>query len=95
MTSTCRIQVVSHIGDFLAEGHTNFCATFVGGTRVADDLRKLQAGVLVAVGTPGRVWDVIKRGALRTDSLKLLVLDEADEMLSQGRLTPPHPLFQP
>lgn len=77
-------QVVSHIGDFLAEGHSSFCATFVGGTRVADDLRKLQAGVIVAVGTPGRVWDVIKRGALRTDSLKVLVLDEADEMLSQG-----------
>jgi len=74
----------SHIGDFLAEGHTNFCATFVGGTRVADDLRKLQAGVIVAVGTPGRVYDVIKRGALRTEFLKVLVLDEADEMLSQG-----------
>jgi len=77
-------QVVSHIGDFLAEGKPNFCATFVGGTRVVEDLKKLQGGVIVAVGTPGRVFDVIKRGALRTQSLKVLVLDEADEMLSQG-----------
>eukprot|EP01012_Entosiphon_sulcatum_P065140 TRINITY_DN94000_c0_g1_i1.p1 TRINITY_DN94000_c0_g1~~TRINITY_DN94000_c0_g1_i1.p1 ORF type:complete len:403 (+),score=86.18 TRINITY_DN94000_c0_g1_i1:28-1236(+) len=76
-------QVISHIGDFLAEGHP-FCHTFVGGTRVVDDLKKLQAGVIVAVGTPGRVYDVIKRGALRTEQLKVLVLDEADEMLSQG-----------
>lgn len=76
-------SVVSSIGDYLAE-NTPFCQTFVGGTRVQDDLKKLQQGVVVAVGTPGRVSDVIKRGALRTDSLKVLVLDEADEMLSQG-----------
>eukprot|EP00993_Chasmostoma_nieuportense_P001003 NODE_1921_length_1335_cov_78.352649_g1826_i0.p2 GENE.NODE_1921_length_1335_cov_78.352649_g1826_i0~~NODE_1921_length_1335_cov_78.352649_g1826_i0.p2 ORF type:complete len:405 (+),score=79.05 NODE_1921_length_1335_cov_78.352649_g1826_i0:66-1280(+) len=77
-------QVVSHIGDFLAEGNKSFCATFVGGTRVADDIRKLTTGVIVAVGTPGRVFDLIKRGALRTDTMKVLALDEADEMLSQG-----------
>eukprot|EP01004_Peranema_trichophorum_P004269 NODE_3203_length_1400_cov_210.602976_g2710_i1.p1 GENE.NODE_3203_length_1400_cov_210.602976_g2710_i1~~NODE_3203_length_1400_cov_210.602976_g2710_i1.p1 ORF type:complete len:404 (+),score=49.05 NODE_3203_length_1400_cov_210.602976_g2710_i1:49-1260(+) len=76
-------QVISHIGDFLAEDKS-FCATFVGGTRVVDDIRKLELGVIVAVGTPGRVYDVIKRGALRTESLKVLCLDEADEMLSQG-----------
>jgi translation initiation factor 4A len=76
-------SVVCAIGDYLADGAA-FCQTFVGGTRVADDLKKIQAGVIVAVGTPGRVSDVIKRGALRTDSLKMLILDEADEMLSQG-----------
>jgi len=76
-------QVVSQIGEYLSES-TPFCHTFVGGTRVQEDLKKVQVGVLVAVGTPGRVSDVIKRGALRTDSLRVLVLDEADEMLSQG-----------
>lgn len=75
--------VISAIGDYLSEGSA-FCHTFVGGTRVQEDLKKLQAGVVVAVGTPGRVSDVIKRGALRTDSLRVLILDEADEMLSQG-----------
>lgn len=77
-------QVISHIGDFLANYNSAFCATFVGGTKVVDDIRKLESGVIVAVGTPGRVYDVIKRGALRTQFLKVLVLDEADEMLSQG-----------
>ena len=75
--------VISTLGDYLSGGQP-FCHTFVGGTKVQDDLRKLQAGVIVAVGTPGRISDVIKRGALRTDNLKILVLDEADEMLSQG-----------
>jgi translation initiation factor 4A len=76
-------QVISQIGEYLSDS-TTFCHTFVGGTRVQEDLKKLQAGVIVAVGTPGRVSDVIKRGALRTDNLRVLVLDEADEMLSQG-----------
>lgn len=76
-------SVISQIGEYLADG-APFCHTFIGGTRVQEDLKKLQAGVIVAVGTPGRVADVIKRGALRTESLRVLVLDEADEMLSQG-----------
>ncbi|EPY27204.1 translation initiation factor 4A [Strigomonas culicis] len=77
-------EVITRIGEFLADGHPSFCETFVGGTRVQDDLRKLSSGVIVAVGTPGRVSDVTKRGALRTEGMRTLVLDEADEMLSQG-----------
>ena len=78
-------QVIAHIGDFCAEGNPAFCTLLVGGTRVADDIRKLRAGgVVVAVGTPGRVFDVLQKGALRPDTLKAVVLDEADEMLSQG-----------
>lgn len=38
----------------------------------------------VVSGTPGRVFDMIKRRALRTRDIKMLVLDEADEMLSKG-----------
>ncbi len=56
----------------------------VGGTNVRDDIRKFQSGVQVVVGTPGRVYDMIKRKALPVHALKLFVLDEADEMLSQG-----------
>ena len=76
-------QVISQIGEYLADGQA-FCHTFIGGTRVQEDLKKVQAGVIVAVGTPGRVADIIRRGALRTENLRVLVLDEADEMLSQG-----------
>lgn len=76
-------SVINAIGEYLCDGFP-FCHTFVGGTRVQEDLKKLQQGVIVAVGTPGRVSDVIKRGALRTETLRVLVLDEADEMLSQG-----------
>ena len=44
----------------------------------------LQAGPQVVVGTPGRVQDMIQRRVLKTDSMKMFVLDEADEMLSVG-----------
>jgi translation initiation factor 4A len=51
---------------------------------VRDDIRKLQEGVHIVVGTPGRVYDMIDRRALRASDIKMFVLDEADEMLSRG-----------
>ena len=74
--------VISALGEYLSDG-APFCHACVGGTNMKDDLRRLQSGVIVVVGTPGRVADMVRRGALRTDHLKLLVLDEADEMLSE------------
>merc|ERR1712022_10613 len=56
----------------------------IGGTNFRDDMRKLEDGVHVVVGTPGRVFDMINRRALPVDRMKLFVLDEADEMLSRG-----------
>ena len=56
----------------------------VGGTAVREDINILATGVQVVVGTPGRVNDMIHRGALRLEKLKLFCLDEADEMLSRG-----------
>jgi hypothetical protein len=40
--------------------------------------------VHVVVGTPGRVYDMLRRNSLRADCIKMFVLDEADEMLSRG-----------
>jgi len=46
----------------------------------------LKRGVHVVVGTPGRISDHLERGTLKLDSIKMLVLDEADEMLRMGFL---------
>ena len=56
----------------------------VGGKSVGEDIKKLDNGVHVVTGTPGRVYDMINRRNFRTKELKMLVLDEADELLSQG-----------
>ena len=55
-----------------------------GGQPIERQLRALQNGAQVVVGTPGRVMDHRKRGTLNFDALKLAVLDEADEMLDMG-----------
>ena len=56
----------------------------VGGTVVREDIKTLKNGVHVVVGTPGRVFDMMKKGFLKADYLRVFVLDEADEMLSRG-----------
>ncbi|MEP4890312.1 MAG: DEAD/DEAH box helicase [Aliiglaciecola sp.] len=55
-----------------------------GGQSYDNQIRQLKRGVQVVVGTPGRVIDHIKRGTLKLDKLRFLVLDEADEMLRMG-----------
>jgi translation initiation factor 4A len=56
----------------------------IGGTDVRTDINSLKDGVHVIVGTPGRIYDMINREVLKLDKLKLLVLDEADQMLDRG-----------
>ncbi len=55
-----------------------------GGQDYRGQIRALERGVHVVVGTPGRVMDHIRRGTLQLDQLTMLVLDEADEMLRMG-----------
>lgn len=74
-------KVVVAIGDFMNVE----CHACIGGTSVREDMKALQDGPQVVVGTPGRVHDMIQRRVLKTDSMKMFVLDEADEMLSVRR----------
>jgi len=60
------------------------CHACIGSNRVRDDVQKLRNGQHVVVGTCGPVCDMLRRRCLRADDLKVLVLDEADEMLSRG-----------
>ena len=55
-----------------------------GGQDMRSQLRSLQRGAQVIVGTPGRVMDHIRRESLKLEDLKTIVLDEADEMLRMG-----------
>ncbi|CAE6533812.1 unnamed protein product [Rhizoctonia solani] len=60
------------------------CYACIGGTSIGEDIRKLNHGQHVISGTPGRVFDMIRRRKLRTRNIKMLVLDEADELLNKG-----------
>ena len=73
-------RVVSSLGDFM-NVKTHAC---IGGKSLGEDRKMLQQGVQIISGTPGRVYDLIKRGDLRPKSLKAFIIDEADEMLNKG-----------
>ena len=67
----------------------------VGGTSITDDTQILENdGPQFIVGTPGRIHDMIRRNILKTSSIKLLILDEADEMLSIGFKDQVYNIFQ-
>lgn len=73
-------SVVLALGDYMNVQ----CHACIGGTSMGEDIKKLDYGQHIVSGTPGRVFDMIKRRHLRTRHLKMLILDEADEMLSKG-----------
>jgi translation initiation factor 4A len=83
-------KVVIALGDFMKVQ----CHACIGGTIVREDMKILEAGAQVVVGTPGRVFDMINRGALKTDHMKMFILDEADEMLSRGFKDQIYDVFQ-
>ncbi|NEP57048.1 MAG: DEAD/DEAH box helicase [Symploca sp. SIO2G7] len=58
--------------------------TICGGQSIERQIRSLQRGTQIVVGTPGRVIDLLKRGNLKLEQVSWVVLDEADEMLSMG-----------
>jgi translation initiation factor 4A len=70
-------NVASALGDYL--GITAYSAT--GGTPLREDLKAIERGAQMVVGTPGRIYDLMSRRALPRDSIRVLILDEADQML--------------
>jgi translation initiation factor 4A len=52
-----------------------------GGNQLRSDISSLKAGAQFIVGTPGRIFDLIRRGDLSVDYIKYVILDEADQML--------------
>jgi len=73
-------NVMMAFGDYMNVA----CHACIGGKSLSEDIRTLQAGVHVVSGTPGRVYDMIRRRTMDTKNIKMLVIDEADEMLGRG-----------
>ncbi len=79
----CR-QIASDLRQMAAFLDGMRIATVYGGAGIADQIHQLRSGAQVVVATPGRALDLIQRGALSLDAIRLAVLDEADEMLRMG-----------
>lgn len=67
---------------------------FIGGTKVSDDINILNNGIHVAVGTPGRISQMLSKGSLRAENIKIFCMDEADELLSLGFKEQVHDIIQ-
>jgi ATP-dependent RNA helicase DeaD len=76
-------QVADAIRDFSGSRRLSVLNVY-GGQSIDRQIRELQRGVQIVVGTPGRVIDLLDRGDLKLDRVSWVVLDEADEMLSMG-----------
>ncbi len=55
-----------------------------GGQEISKQIRSLKGGVQIIIGTPGRVMDHMRRRTIKLENVKIMVLDEADEMLNMG-----------
>ena len=82
-TRELALQVETELTWLYAETGARVVAC-VGGMDPIRERRQLERGVHIVVGTPGRLRDHMQRGALRLEALKVVVIDEADEMLDLG-----------
>ena len=78
------LQIASDLQDYAKYLRGIAILPVYGGSSIGSQIGQLKRGVHVVVATPGRLIDLIERGACRLDNVKTLVMDEADEMLSMG-----------
>ncbi|MDO4590928.1 MAG: DEAD/DEAH box helicase [Slackia sp.] len=80
-------ELASQIADTcmpIGKSTNHFVGVFLGGVAYEPQIKKLERGLDVAIATPGRLIDLMERGAVDLGNVKALVLDEADRMLDMG-----------
>ncbi len=83
-TRELAMQVAEAVHAYAGEMKEISVLPVYGGASMVHQLKRLQQGVQIVVGTPGRLIDHLDRGSLRLDSIRMIVIDEADEMLKMG-----------
>ncbi|MDP4703570.1 MAG: DEAD/DEAH box helicase [Polaribacter sp.] len=83
-TRELAVQIGKNIQDFSKYIKNLKVVTVYGGASMEEQIRSLNKGAQIIVGTPGRTLDLINRRALKLGNIEWLVLDEADEMLNMG-----------
>lgn len=78
------VQVAGDLENYSRFAHQYKVVAVYGGAGIEGQIRQLKGGAQIVVATPGRLMDLMTRKAIRLDSVKRLVLDEADEMLNMG-----------
>lgn len=82
-TRELALQVAEELNSFRGKKKAQIIPVY-GGQSIMDQSRKIEKGVEIIVGTPGRILDHMRRGTLQLKTVSYVVLDEADEMLNMG-----------
>jgi ATP-dependent RNA helicase DeaD len=83
-TRELAVQAAEEIRKLAKYMHSIKVLPVYGGQEIYRQIKALSTGIQIIVGTPGRVMDHMRRHTIRTDAIKMIVLDEADEMLNMG-----------
>lgn len=83
-TRELAIQVAEELRNLAKFMHGIKILPIYGGQEISKQIRSLKGGIQVIIGTPGRIMDHMRRKTIRTDNIRMVVLDEADEMLNMG-----------
>lgn len=83
-TRELAMQAAEELRKFARYMHGIKVLPVYGGQDIVKQIKNLKGGVQIVVGTPGRVMDHMRRHTLKMDGVKMVVLDEADEMLNMG-----------
>ena len=83
-TRELALQIAADLENYAKHLSKTNIAIVYGGSDIRKQIKQLERGAQIVVGTPGRTLDLIKRKKLKVNAIQWLVLDEADEMLSMG-----------
>lgn len=83
-------SVVNALGDYMNVR----CVACIGGVSIQENIKALKGNYHVVSGTPGRVLDMIKRQNLKPNSVKMLIIDEADELFTRGFKTQVYDIYR-
>ncbi len=83
-TRELAIQITEELRKFTKYEENVKCLAVYGGEQIDKQIRALKRGVKIVVGTPGRIMDHMRRRTLKFNDVRMVVLDEADEMLNMG-----------
>ncbi|HEY9045812.1 MAG TPA: DEAD/DEAH box helicase [Ohtaekwangia sp.] len=78
------LQIASDLENFSEKFKSFNIVAVYGGSSISEQIRKVKKGAQIIVATPGRLIDLIDRKAINLNTIKYVVLDEADEMLNMG-----------
>ena len=78
------VQIASDLADFSHYIEGLHVIPMYGGSSIENQIRNFKRGAHVIVATPGRLIDLMERGVVKLDTIRTVILDEADEMLNMG-----------